>query len=109
MERACGSYYRCGFDCLMMNDVTLKHIAAVKAIVSKGATSGYRTTSGDPPRIGFQIRKMRGSTDGVCIKLLNPYKRTAHENEAVHYWSKCSRKNEISLCHMTTCNQRDIR
>jgi len=35
-----------------MNDVTLKQIAAVKRLSAKGATSGYRTTSGDPPGIG---------------------------------------------------------
>src|SRR6201982_3221954 len=35
-----------------MNDATLKQIAAVKATVHTGATSGHRTTSSDPPRIG---------------------------------------------------------
>jgi hypothetical protein len=35
----------------MINDVTLKQIAAVKATSAKGATSGYGATSGDPPRI----------------------------------------------------------
>src|SRR5216684_7476984 len=36
----------------MMNDTTLRQIAAVKATVNKGATSGHRTTSDDPPGIG---------------------------------------------------------
>ena len=36
----------------MMNDATLKQIAAVKAIVSKGNHVWIWNPSGDPPRIG---------------------------------------------------------
>jgi hypothetical protein len=54
----------------MMNDVTLKQIAAVKAIVSKGATSGYRATYDDPPGDRFPLEICTYSPVGVCIKLL---------------------------------------
>jgi hypothetical protein len=53
----------------MMNDVTLKQIAAVRRLSAKGATSGYRTTYDDPPGDQFPL-EIRAYSAGVCIKLL---------------------------------------
>jgi len=37
LRRTFYNNYGCGSECFMMNDVTLKQIAAVRAIVSKGS------------------------------------------------------------------------
>jgi hypothetical protein len=73
-----------------MNDATLKQIAAVKAIVSKGNQSGYRTTSGDPP---VQQVEMKTERIGIAYRLLfaHPFVRPESEQNSSHLQIDCDR------------------
>jgi hypothetical protein len=74
----------------MMNDATLKQIAAVKAIVSKGNQSGYRTTSGDPP---VQQVEMKTERVAIAYRLLfaYPFVRPESEQNSSHLQIDCDR------------------